>query len=360
MTQPNYNSEGQQVWDPSVGLHFSPGSENAESYGGIVTALQDQIVAAGGTTKGYPYSYAGIISAIQDLTFAATDPPQAEIGPQPPGGNVVIDSSGNPNWIVTEPPNDGALWFDTRQGRMMIAYSTQWYQTNGADGVPIVTDDGTPPPTSNIIVGQFWYRQDTDALYIFAGTYTTPSGGTTTDPSIPGVTPIWLQVSVSAADYIQNTSTLPLTPITAVSTGYLPPIDPTDLNFQRDANLWFVDALEALDVAAVGNTIAFGESAPANPTVGKLWYDTSDLELSIWYVDPEDTGSEGQWVPTSASYAFNSAISNVTNLLNAEVAARTTAVMNLTSLFTAVKNAVIASTDYASLKSALLSALSTV
>ena len=51
MTQPNYNSEGQQVWDPSVGLHFSPGSENAESYGGIVTALQDQIVAAGGVVE---------------------------------------------------------------------------------------------------------------------------------------------------------------------------------------------------------------------------------------------------------------------------------------------------------------------
>ena len=349
-----------QVWDPSVGLHFTPGSENAESYGGIVTALQDQIVAAGGTAKGYPYSYAGIIAAIQDLTFAATDPPNANVGPQPPGGNVIIDGSGQPNWIVTEPPNDGQLWFDTRQGRMMIAYNTQWYQTNGADGVPIVTEDGTPPPTSNIIIGQFWYRQDTDALYIFAGTYTVPGGGTTTNPSIPGATPVWLQVTVSAADYIQNTANLPLAGVTLSASGELPPPDPTNFAYQQDANLWFLECLEALDASSTLNTIAFGETAPANPLVGKLWYDTSDLEMSIWYVDPNDTGTEGQWVPITASYSFISGISNLNTLLNTEIAARTTAVMNLTTIFTDIKNAVIASTDYASLKSALLSALSTV
>ena len=362
MTQPSYNSEGMQVWDPSVGLHFSPGSENAESYGGIVTALQDQIVAAGGIAKGYPYSYAGIISAIQDLTFQATgDPPGSNVGPQPPGGSVIINpGTGTPEWIVNTPPVDGTLWFDTRQGRMMIAYGTQWYQTNGADGVPIITDSATPPATSNIIPGQLWYRTDNGALYIFAGTYTLPGGGTTTDPTVPGVTPIWIVLTVSAADYLQNTSTLPLTPITASSAGDLPPIDPTNMNFQRDANLWFVEALEALDAVGMHQTIAFGETAPASPSVGKLWYDTSDLEMSIWYVDPSDTGAQGQWVPLTASYTFTEAFSALTATVNTETANRTTAILALNNLFTAIKNAVTVSTDFASLKSALLSALSTV
>ena len=45
MTQPNYNSEGQQVWNPSTGQYFTPGKEDRESYAGIVAALQDQMVA---------------------------------------------------------------------------------------------------------------------------------------------------------------------------------------------------------------------------------------------------------------------------------------------------------------------------
>jgi hypothetical protein len=47
MTQPNYNSEGQQVWNPSTGQYFTPGKEDRESYAGIVAALQDQMAAAG-------------------------------------------------------------------------------------------------------------------------------------------------------------------------------------------------------------------------------------------------------------------------------------------------------------------------
>ncbi len=70
MSQPNVNSEGQQVYKPSVGAYFSPGAENAESFAGIVTAIQDQIASQGAVVKSYPYNFAGIISAIQDLTFA--------------------------------------------------------------------------------------------------------------------------------------------------------------------------------------------------------------------------------------------------------------------------------------------------
>ena len=83
MSQPNVNSEGQQVWNPSVGAYFSPAKENAESFGGIVGAIQDQLASQSAVVKGYPYSFAGIISAIQDLTFAVQSPPGAIIGEKP-------------------------------------------------------------------------------------------------------------------------------------------------------------------------------------------------------------------------------------------------------------------------------------
>ena len=132
------------------------------------------------------------------------------------------------------------------------------------------------------------------------------------------------------------------------------------MNFQRDANLWFVEELESLDAVGTHQTIAFGETAPADPTVGKLWYDTSDLEMSIWYVDPTDTGVQGQWVPLTASYTFTEAFSALTATINTETANRTTAILALNNILTAIKNAVTVSTDFASLKSGLLSALSTV
>ena len=60
MSQPNLNSQGQQVWNPSVGAYFSPGKENAESFGGIVTAIQDQLESSGSLVKAYPYTVASI------------------------------------------------------------------------------------------------------------------------------------------------------------------------------------------------------------------------------------------------------------------------------------------------------------
>ena len=37
---------------------------------------------------------------------------------------------------------------------------TNGWQTNGADGLAIITDDANPPPTEEVLPGQFWYDKE--------------------------------------------------------------------------------------------------------------------------------------------------------------------------------------------------------
>ena len=89
-TQPNHNAEGNQVWNPQVGIYHKPAFNQAESYGGIVGALQDLEVQNAVIPKAYPHNFAGIIAAIQDLTFAQNQPPVVP-GPDPGNGQIIID-----------------------------------------------------------------------------------------------------------------------------------------------------------------------------------------------------------------------------------------------------------------------------
>ena len=63
-------------------------------------------------------------------------------------------------------------------------------------------------------------------------------------------------------------------------------------------------------------------SAPANPVAGQLWYDTEDLELSIWYVEPGDDVANGQWVPTFSAIMQDQAIASTQASLATETANR--------------------------------------
>ena len=327
MSQPNYNSQGQQVWDPSVGAYFSPAKENAESFGGIVGALQDQLASQSALVKGYPYSFAGIISAIKDLTFAVQSPPGAIIGDKPSMGDVVIDANGNPIFEYSTVPTDGTLWFDTRQGRLFIAFESDWYQTNGADGLPIVTTTSTAPSASNLALGQMWFDTATDILYIFDGQYTEANGSIVTTPTATTV-PLWVQLVDAAAVPTTATlllagPTLPARVTTAVTNAnYLPVVDPTTITHQDDANLYLFDSLIALDTELGKQSIGMSTSPPTNPVAGELWYDTEDLELSIWYVEAGDNVTDGQWVPTFSAIMQDQAIASTQALVVTETANR--------------------------------------
>jgi hypothetical protein len=336
MSQPNYNSEGQQVWNPSVGAYFSPAKENAESFGGIVGALQDQLASQSAVVKGYPYSFAGIVSAIKDLTFAVQSPPGAIIGEKPSMGDVVIDANGDPVFEYSTAPTDGTLWFDTRQGRLFIAYQSDWYQTNGADGLPIITDSSTAPSASNLALGQFWFDTNADILYIFDGQYKEADNSIVTTPTAT-TTPIWIQLVDASA--VANTATLllagptlPARVTTAVTnSSYLPVVSASTITHQDDANLYLFDSLIALDTELASRVIPTTTSAPSNPVAGQLWYDTEDLELSIWYVEPGDSAADGQWVPTFSAIMQDQAIASVQTAIALETVNRSAADSTLTT-----------------------------
>jgi hypothetical protein len=279
-------------------------------------------------TKAYPPNFAGIISAIQDLTLGVVNPAGAQIGPQPENGDVVIDANGDPVFDYSTPPTDGELWFDTRQGRLFISSEAQWYQTNGGDGLSIITTTATPPSASNLAIGQLWFNRTDGILYIFAGTYTEVGGAIVTVPTAT-TTPIWVQLVDTS--FTQTTVTLPLAGpslnakvIDAVTnSNYLPFVDPALVTHQDDANLYFIDALDALDTQIKLNAVSVGTTPPASPVAGELWFDIEDIELSIWYIEPGQ--SYGQWVPTFSASMQDEDIANLKTLVTVESNTRTSA-----------------------------------
>ena len=315
---PKENAEGHLTWNPSVGLYHSPAKVKRESYGGIIGALQDQAVALGSTTKSYPENFAGIIAAIQDLAVAKAPDTPVEIGPQPPGGEIIIRPDGTPEWIVTVPPRDGTLWFDTRQGRLFTWIEDDWYQTNGGDGIPIVTPDFNPPAIDVGVPGQLWYDQDNGTLYIFTGEYIDTNGDVQDHP--PG-TMVWKLVADIDNDFLQTTATLPLTQM-----GVAHPDDDyfdvvpelpagNAMQVQKDYNEWLFDAVTALD-QGLGEIepVYVSDTPPDPPVAGQLWYDTEALELSIAYQDDDSL----QWVPVSAAYNYDDDLTAIRSLVTTE------------------------------------------
>ena len=328
-SQPTHNSQGGVTWNPSVGLYHESGSVKRESYGGVIAALQDQIVQAGGLIKSYPENFGGIIAAIQDLKLAEKKP-GSNPGTKPPGGDVIINDQGEPEWIITEQPLDGQLWFDTRQGRLFVWLVDNWYQTNGGDGIPIVTPTQDPPQLDYVVPGQMWYEKVDNNLFIFAGDYKDAQGNI--GPDVNGV-PVWVLLSDIDGDFLQTTATLPLAGDirTALNTSQtiLPPVNDLNYNVQKDYNVYISEALIALE-AAVESTktlVTTGVTPPASPVNGQLWYDTESLELSIYYQDQNTS----QWVPTSVTHSIDSELEPLRVAIATEALARQSAINNLST-----------------------------
>ena len=327
---PSYNAQGMQVWDPAVGQYFKPGAVKRESYGGIIGALQDIQVQNGLIPKSYPENFAGIISAIQDLTLSQSAPP-VHPGPDPGNGQIIIDIDGKPEWDVSAPLPDGSLWFDTRQGRLFVTIEDQWYQTNGADGLPIVTNSEVSPEVLNPIPGQFWWDSANNNLFIFDGLFELANGNGFTDDPLAGGRPIWKLITDGLLDAFQTTLTLPLGsvgPKILASNEFIivPDPDPVTFKVQSDYNVWVYDALKELDTFASDlNQVFMGEAYDGTPRAGSLWYDTSSLEMSIWYED--DDG--GQWVPTASAYSYDDDIATLQAKIATETTLRETALYDV-------------------------------
>ena len=304
---PTYDSEGHQVWKPSVGIVYKENYRDQHSYGGIVSALQDAIAAEGIQAKNYPHNFAGIIAAIQDLEAGQAAEPPVGIGPIPPGS--IIDPDGN--LIIIKPSREGDLWFDERQGRLFVYQENEWWQTNGADGLAYVSTAAAGPPTDIALPGQFWFDPEHKDLYIYTeGEWVLASDG----DSVLG---------------LQTTATLPL-----ASTGprinigdhegnIIPDIELTDFNTQLDYNQWSFLSLVALEAELESfDPVVIDINPPDEPRPGALWYDTESLELSIWY----DDGDTAQWVPTSAAYTYDEDLATVSAAIEEETRVRERAI----------------------------------
>ena len=309
-TAPTENSQGYQVWKPSTGIVFDDGRNHADSYAGIIAALRDGIVKAGNIPKAYPHNFAGIIAAIQDLEAAEAQKPPVLPSPIPPGSE--IDSgTGDLNIIIK--PEDGLLWFDTRQGRLFVAIDEEWWQTNGADGLAYV--EPTPPSTSLVVTGQFWYDPVNGDLYVFNGTdwvLTSGDGAFQTTGSLP------LDARLDSSN--PNPNPFGWEPGTDTP-GYDPTLDPINIqdpffrlmDTQRDYNGWILDSLWDLDQAlgSKSASVEIGNTPPLTPKVGDLWFDVNAVEMSIYY----DDGNTEQWVPVSVAWDYNEFITYIDTVI---------------------------------------------
>ena len=331
MSTPTTNSSGNLVWKPQVGIYAKPAENQRESYGGVIGALQDVAVDSGFNTKSFPHNFAGIIAAIQDLSIKANLPP-VQPGPNP-GNGAINENTGD--WEEVGTIEDGRLWFDTRQGRLFVRLGNDWIQTNGADGLALITDTTEPPVTEDTpALGQFWFSQQEGQLYIHDGNYI-DSEGNIVPSTDPGAMPLWRLIN-SASDGVETTTTATVAlagnPTQRIQTPEIPGdiIQAPDLNTfhtQQDYNVWSVDNLLLLEEAVLNKSdVVIGDTAPANPSPGLLWYDTSSLDLSIYYVDED---GDAQWVPTTAQYTYDAELDNIRASIISEKVERESQIQNV-------------------------------
>ncbi len=112
----------------------------------------------------------GLVSAILALNLSP-----ANIGITPPQWMPTRDENGLVTGDGWDPaPQNGTLWFDTRQGRLMVWVNDGFYQANGNDQLVALSDDAPSSP----IKGQTWYSTSNGVYYIYSGsTWVAITGG---------------------------------------------------------------------------------------------------------------------------------------------------------------------------------------
>jgi len=316
METPTYTSQGIQVYKPQPGEYWKDGLRYRESFGGIIAEIQDQIVAKSGTTaKTYPQNYAGIIAALNDLGALITEGNLPSVGTYPLNWDVA-----GQDW--QGPPVDGTLWFDTRQGRLFIAIDGEYYQANGADGIASV---GPEVPTNPPVIGSTWFDTYYDILYVYVG------GDNNTWQAVRG-----------AGEVSLTTATLPLsisrTAFNILDHQIIPDVPVSVMEVQKDYNEYLYAALLALDKGVVDTRVIISDVAPTeNLYNGTLWYDSSSLEMSIYYEDTDGS----QWVPTSVSYSYDEDLNTLTSALALERVTRTNAIAALQAAITTIQSGAI-------------------
>ena len=314
MDTPTYNAEGMAIYKPQPGEYWKHGLKFRESYGGILAEIQDIFVEKGyAITKTYPQNFGGIIAALNDLGKIIGEGQLPNVGEKPPGWDIIVNPDGSIDSGWKEDPADGTLWFDTRQGRLFIALDGNYWQTNGGDGLAHVSDT---VPTNPPVIGSTWFDTVNEVLYVYVGTDADGNG-------------LW-QIVKGAGEITLTTATLPLAMARSTFSLYTPTIIPNvpidQMGVQKDFNEYTFAALLALDKAVTETTVTISDTPPVDNVVnGTLWYDSTTLELSVWYEDDDS----GQWVPTSVNYSYDDDLAIIRSSVVAETTAREYAISEL-------------------------------
>jgi len=245
----------------------SSSNQSASGYQGIVDAFNSIRRKNGELTRNYEASYQGIVKAVLDLKKWGN----ALTSEFPPGWEIQTDENGNVTGGTYNPqPENGTLWYDERVGRLFVWQDDGFYQTNGADGIPAISQS---PPTQQVI-GQLWYDNVGGFLYIYDGS-------------------LWSQISGVNGF---NTSTLILSNNTqAAFTGFGSTITSPTVTTQEDYNQWLVEALQELetDLQAVisAEPMEYGTTLPSTGDNGDFFLKTDENTLYVRY--------DANWLPVT-------------------------------------------------------------
>ena len=293
-----------------------PTHNEFENYGGIIDALNTVSVFNGNAAYGLRKNFDGIIQAILDLGRLG----DAGTGEYPPGWEVITDDDGNiigGDW--QQPPSNGDLWFDTRQGRLMVYVDDNYYQANGADVLTVVS----PNQPDSEVTGALWYNPTTGSLFIYDGT-------------------IWLQIAgtgtfATETMYLSNdTKVLANAQNPTIFSAYTQPTN-NDYN-QASLNRWLIQSLAALDAdISARKVIDFGNHEPSISETGDLWFDQEAHTLKTY------TGND--WIPVIDQTPILDAISDLSANRVADNVGHTTRFQSIEDAITALPF-----NDYATVK----------
>ena len=95
------------------------------------------------------------------------------------------------------------------------------------------------------------------------------------------------------------------------------------MQVQKDYNTWLMESLVNLDKAITEGSVTISETPPTDNVVpGTLWYDSTTLELSIYYEDDDSA----QWVPVSVGYEMSLVAGALEEQIALEASTRATAI----------------------------------
>ena len=142
----------------SIKPNYAPFEANID---GAIAATNYLMSEQGYGIKDYPNNMGGLVAAILNLNIG-----QSNVGITPSQWMPVRDEDGN---IVEDswdpPPTNGTLWFDTRQGKLMVWLNDGFYQANGVGAYSSVGSSIPQDP----IEGQTWLDTDNYIYYIYDG-----------------------------------------------------------------------------------------------------------------------------------------------------------------------------------------------